>query len=468
MNMRALRDLFFALMLMLPLPATAGVELVPVLSGLSSPVFAGNAGDGSNRLFVIEQAGVIRVRQPGASSAGTFLDIRAKVAAGGERGLLGLAFHPQYASNGRFYVDYTRVADGAIVIAEYRVSTDANIADPSTEKVLLTIPHPTFANHNGGMLAFGPDDLLYIGVGDGGSGNDPPDNAQNLDVLLGKILRIDIDRGDTAAGTPYAVPADNPFVNAPGRDEIFAYGLRNPWRFSFDRVTGVQWVADVGQGTREEVDMPIVKGGNYGWRVYEGFECTGNDPSLCDPSRYRFPIFDYPHTASRCSITGGYVYRGSQSALPGGTYVYGDYCSGDIFGWNGSTQSVLLTTGLNIASFGEDEQGEVYVVALGGSVSRLAAATPCTYAIAPSRESFTAGGGGGSISVAAPANCAWSARSNAPWITLTSGTAGTGDGTVMYAVAAYAGKPKSRTGTLTVAGQTFTIKQTKLRPLIRR
>ena len=468
MNMRALRDLFFALMLMLPLPATAAVELVPVLSGLSSPVFAGNAGDGSNRLFVIEQAGVIRVRQPGASSAGTFLDIRAKVAAGGERGLLGLAFHPQYASNGRFYVDYTRVADGAIVIAEYRVSTDANIADPSTEKVLLTIPHPTVANHNGGMLAFGPDDLLYIGVGDGGSGNDPPDNAQNLDVLLGKILRIDVDRGDTAAGTPYAVPADNPFVNAPGRDEIFAYGLRNPWRFSFDRVTGVQWVADVGQGTREEVDMPIVKGGNYGWRVYEGFECTGNDPSLCDPSRYRFPIFDYPHTASRCSITGGYVYRGSQSALPGGTYVYGDFCSGDIFGWNGSTQSVLLTTGLNIASFGEDEQGEVYVVALGGSVSRLAAATPCTYAIAPSRESFTAGGGGGSISVAAPANCAWSARSNAPWITLTGGTAGTGDGTVMYAVAAYGGKPKSRTGTLTVAGQTFTVKQTKLRPLIRR
>ena len=464
----ALRDLFVALMLALPFPATAAIELVPVLSGLSSPVFAGNAGDGSNRLFVIEQAGVIRVRQPGASSATTFLDIRPKIAFGGERGLLGLAFHPQYASNGRFYVDYTRAADGAIVIAEYRVSTDPNVADPATEKVLLTIPHPAFANHNGGMLAFGPDHLLYIGVGDGGSGNDPPNNAQNLDVLLGKILRIDVDRADAAAGTAYAVPADNPFVNTFGRDEIFAYGLRNPWRFSFDRVTGVQWVADVGQGTREEVDMPIVKGGNYGWRVYEGFECTGNDPSLCDPSRYRPPIFEYPHTGNRCSITGGYVYRGAQSALPGGTYVYGDYCSGEILAWNGATQSLLLATPHNIASFGEDEQGEIYVVALGGSVSRLAAATPCTFAISPSRETFTAGGGGGNITVTAPANCAWTARSNAAWIAVTSGATGTGNGSVLYAVAAYEGKPKSRTGTLTVAGQTFTVKQTKVRPLLRR
>ena len=468
MNMRAMRDLFFALAVVMSPPALAAVQLVPVLSGLSSPVFVGHAGDGSNRLFIVEQPGVIRVRQPGASSASVFLDIRSKIAAGGERGLLGLAFHPQYASNGRFYVDYTRVADGAIVIAEYRVSADPNVADATTERVLLTIPHPTFANHNGGMLAFGPDHLLYIGVGDGGSGNDPPNNAQNLEVLLGKILRIDVDRADPTAGTPYAVPADNPFVNAPGRDEIFAYGMRNPWRFSFDRVTGVQWVADVGQGTREEVDMPIVKGGNYGWRVYEASECTGNDPSLCDPSRYRFPIFDYPHTGNRCSITGGYVYRGAQAAVPGGTYVFGDYCSGEILAWNGKTQSVLLPTALNIASFGEDEQGEIYVVALQGSVSRLAAQTPCTYAIAPVRETFAAGGGGGNVTVTAPANCAWTARSNAPWITVTSGATGAGNGTVVYAVAAYDGKPKSRTGTLTIAGQTFTIKQTKLRPLLSR
>ena len=466
--MRAVRELFVAVMLALSFHAVAAVELVPVLSGLASPVFAGNAGDGSNRLFVIEQAGVVRVRQPGASTAGTFLDIRAKIAAGGERGLLGLAFHPQFASNGRFYVDYTRAADGAIVIAEYRLSADPNAADPATEKVLLTIPHPTFANHNGGMLAFGPDHLLYIGVGDGGSGNDPPNNAQNLDVLLGKILRIDVDRSDAAAGTPYAIPADNPFVAAAGREEIFAYGMRNPWRFSFDRVTGVQWVADVGQGTREEVDMPIVRGGNYGWRVYEASECTGNDPSLCDPSRYRFPIFDYPHTGNRCSITGGYVYRGGQATLPGGTYVYGDYCSGEILAWNGTTQSVLLATTQNVVSFGEDEQGEIYVVALGGSVSRLAKSTPCTFAIAPSRETFAAGGGAGNIAVTGPANCAWNARSDAPWITVTSGSAGAGNGTVMYTVAAYAGKPKSRTGTVTVAGQTFTVKQTKLRPLLRR
>ena len=192
----------------------------------------------------------------------------------------------------------------------------------TTEQILLTIPHPTNTNHNGGMLAFGPDHYLYNGVGDGGSANDPPNNAQNIDVLLGKVLRIDVDHPDPIAGTPYSSPADNPFVNAPGRDEIFAFGFRNPWRFSFDRVTGVQWVGDVGQSAREEVDMPIVKGGNYGWHVYEGFFCTNNDPSLCNPANYTFPIFDYTHSNGRCSITGGYVYRGSQGALPVGTYVY--------------------------------------------------------------------------------------------------------------------------------------------------
>jgi hypothetical protein len=238
--------------------------------------------------------------------------------------------------------------------------------------MLLTIPHPVNANHNGGMLAFGPDGYLYIGVGDGGAGNDPPNNAQSLDVLLGKILRIDVDHPDLAAGTPYSAPSGNPFASGGGRAEIFAYGMRNPWRFSFDRVTGMQWVADVGQGAREEVDMPIVAGGNYGWRVYEGSVCTNLDPTLCDPSRYRFPVFDYEHTDGRCSITGGYVYRGAQQILPGGTYVYGDYCSGEIFAWDGTRQTVLLHTPDNIASFGEDEQGELYVVALGGSVSRIA------------------------------------------------------------------------------------------------
>jgi hypothetical protein len=315
------------------------------------------------------------------------------------------------------------------------------------------------------MLAFGPDDYLYIGVGDGGSGNDPPNNAQNLDVLLGKILRIDVDH--VAAGAAYSAPADNPFVDAAGRDEIYAYGLRNPFRFSFDRVTGVLWAGDVGQGAREEADMPIVRGGNYGWRVYEGFACTGNDATLCDPAKYRPPIFDYAHDSGRCAITGGYVYRGNQRTVPGGTYVFADYCSGEIFAWDGAAQTLLLDTRRNISSFGEDEHGEIYVVDLGGTVSRLAAATSCTYAIAPARETFAMAGGAGSIAVAAGDSCAWTAATGDAWITLGGAAEGTGNGTVTYAIAPYTGKPKVRTGTIVVAGNTFTITQNRLRLLVR-
>jgi glucose/sorbosone dehydrogenase len=466
MNLAGMRGFIGALCLCMSGSVFAAVALVPVLAGLSSPAFVTHAGDGSQRLFVAELGGDIVVRQPGASKATIFLDIRGKVMAGGERGLLGLAFHPQFPANGRFFVCYTRAGDGAIVIAEYKASPDANVADPS-ERILLTIPHPTNANHNGGMLAFGPDGFLYIGVGDGGSANDPPGNAQSVDTLLGKILRIDVDHADAAAGTPYAAPSDNPFVNAAGRDEIFAYGFRNPWRFSFDRVTGVQWVGDVGQNAREEVDMPIARGGNYGWRIYEGFACTGNDPALCDPSTYRLPIFDYEHSRGRCSITGGYVYRGAEGALPGGTYVYGDYCSGEIFAWNGTTQSLLLATPLNISSFGEDEQGELYVVGLGGTVSRLAAAS-CTYAIAPVRETFPKDGGAASVAVATAPECAWTAQSEAPWISITGGAAGVGSGTVNYTVEPYAGKAKTRSATITVGGQSLVVRQTRLRPLIRR
>jgi len=445
----------------------AATELVPVLEGLSSPTFAANAGDGSNRLIILEQSGDILVRQPGASTTTTFLDIRERVLAGGERGLLGLAFHPQYSTNGRFFVYYTRSSDGAIVVAEYNVSSDPNVAN-TVESVLLTIPHPTNANHNGGMLAFGPDHLLYIGVGDGGSANDPPNNAQNLDVLLGKILRIDVDHRDASAGAPYAAPPDNPFVNAPGRDEIFAYGFRNPWRFSFDHVTGVLWVGDVGQGAREEVDMPVARGGNYGWRVYEGFACTGNDPSLCDRAQYRFPIFDYDHSHGRCAITGGYVYRGAQAAVPGGTYVYGDYCSGEIFTWNGSVQALLLKTPLNIASFGEDERGELYVVGLGGTVSRLAGVASCSYAISPTREKFSRAGGAASIAVTTGTQCTWSAASDATWISITSGTARVGSGTVNYTVTPFSGNEKTRTATVSIAGQSLVVTQTQLRPMLRR
>ncbi len=441
-------------------PVLAAIQLTPVVSsGLSSPLYVGHAGDGSNRLFIVQQGGIIRVLQPGSSTPTDFLDIHTKVVAGGERGLLGLAFHPQYASNGRFFVYYTRTGDGALVIAEYHVSADPDLAEPA-ETVLLTIPHPTNTNHNGGMLAFGPDGYLYIGVGDGGSANDPPNNAQNVNVLLGKILRIDVDP-PPGSGVAYLSPPTNPFYGATaGADEIFAFGFRNPWRFSFDRVTGQQWVADVGQGAHEEVDTPILNGGNYGWRVWEGFSCTSNDPGLCDPANYIFPMFDYPHVGGRCSITGGYVYRGSGGALPVGTYVYGDYCSGEIFAWDGATPSVLLDTARNISSFGEDEAGELYVVGLGGTVEKIVGATPCTYSISPAGQSFTSTGGTGNVSVTAGTGCAWTAVSNASWIHVTSGSSGTG--TVGYSVDAntFANTSSSaRTGTMTIAGQTFTVSQ---------
>jgi len=436
-------------------PLFAAVRLVPtVTSGLSSPLFVGHAGDGSNRLFIVEQGGIIKVLQPGSSTPTPFLDIHTRVLVGGERGLVGLAFHPQYGSNGRFFVFYTRTGDGALVIAEYHVSPNPDVAS-ATETVLLTIPHPTNSNHNGGMLAFGFDNYLYVGVGDGGSANDPPNNAQNTSVLLGKILRINVDQPDPIAGTPYSSPPDNPFVNRAGRDEIYAFGMRNPWRFSFDRLTGQQWVGDVGQGAREEVDTPIVKGGNYGWRVYEGFLCTNNDLALCTPSNYLSPVFDYQHVNGRCSMTGGYIYRGSQDVLSSGTYVYGDYCSGEIFTWNGA-QTLLLDTAMRISSFGEDEQGELYVVDLNGSVSRIA--SDCSYSISPTSQSFAAAGGTGNVTVTAGGGCAWTAVSNASWIDVTSGASGTDNGIVQYSVDANASS-SPRTGTLTIAGQTFTVSQ---------
>ncbi len=463
MTMRFVLALIFAGWTM---PVAAALQLAPVLGNLEAPVFLTNAGDGSNRLFVVEQAGIVRVAQPAATDASVFLDIRAKVAAGGERGLLGLAFHPDYASNGRFFVYYTRNADGAIVVAEYRVSANPNAAGPA-ETPLLTIAHPDAANHNGGMLAFGRDGYLYIGVGDGGAGNDPPGNAQNVDVLLGKILRIDVDRADAQSGTPYATPADNPFVNARGRDEIFAYGLRNPWRFSFDLVTGVLWAGDVGQSLREEVNMPVVRGGNYGWRVYEGFACSGNDPALCDAANYRFPILDYGHDGGRCSITGGYVYRGNQRTLDGGTYVFADFCSGEIFGWNGARVDTLLDTALNVASFGEDESGELYVVDLGGTVSRLTNPSPCAVTLAPVEAAFDKAGGAGEIAVVAPPGCGWSTATADAWLTV-GDTNGSGVGTVSYRVAPFVGgTAKRRTGTITVGGSTFTVTQNRLRILVR-
>jgi glucose/arabinose dehydrogenase len=347
------------------------VRLESVLTGLASPLYVTSARDGSRRLFVVEQAGRIRVLQPGSASTTVFLDITDRILSGGERGLLGLAFHPLFAVNGRFFVNYTRAGDGATVIAEYRaLPLGGNTADRS-ETILLTVDQPD-PNHNGGMVEFGRDGFLYIALGDGGDANDPDNRAQNLDDLLGKILRIDVDRPDGLV--PYSSPPDNPFFGpTPGRDEIYAYGLRNPFRFSFDRGTGALVAGDVGQNAREEVDV-VVRGGNYGWRIFEGTLCNpAGDPGLCLTTSAIPPIVEYVNgVGARCAITGGYVYRGRAGVLPAGTYVYGDLCSGEIFMFQeGGSQALLLETSLTLASFGEDEDGEIYVVGLGGTVHRL-------------------------------------------------------------------------------------------------
>lgn len=437
--------------------AVAGpkIQLEPFLSGLSAPVYLTSARDGSHRRFVVEQAGVIKVVPPGSTTPSVFLDIRAKVLTGVERGLLGLAFHPQFASNRRFFVNYTRQPDGATVIAEYQVTAaDPNIAS-AAETMILVVPQP-FANHNGGMIEFGPDGFLYIAMGDGGDRNDPGDRAQNLDALLGKILRIDVDTPDGAV--PYSSPPTNPFIGT-GREEIFAYGMRNPWRFSFDRATGDLIAGDVGQAAREEIDL-ITSGGNYGWRVLEGNLCTINDPDQCDEPGFIPPLVDYAHLGGRCSVTGGYVYRGTEGSLPAGTYVFADHCTGEIFQLEGNGMSLLLATGLKISSFGEDEAGEIYVVHLGGSIHRIAfGGADCTYGLTPTGGSFPAGTSASSVFVGAPAGCSWSAVSEDPWISITSGATGTGSGVVKFAVAANTDNPSPRTGRLRIAGQTFTVTQ---------
>jgi uncharacterized protein (TIGR03437 family) len=349
--------------------AQAITRLIPIANGMTSPLYLTNARDGSGRLFILERPGRIRVMRRGETApvARPFLDISAKVILGGERGLLGLAFHPQYKSNRRFFVNYTRIPDGATVISEFKVSAANPYVAESDEKVLLTIPQP-FDNHNGGMIEFGPDGYLYIGMGDGGSAFDPGNRAQNIEELLGKMLRIDVDNADGT--TPYSSPSDNPFFGStPGRDEIYAVGLRNPFRWSFDRSTGELYAGDVGQNVIEEIDI-IARGGNYGWRVFEGTQCTSLDP--CDSGSFTPPIYEYSHSGGRCSVTGGYVYRGSRGTFPDGSYLFGDFCTGEIFIRNNDSVSMLLDTDMLIASFGEDEYGEIYVADLRGSVFRLA------------------------------------------------------------------------------------------------
>jgi len=337
----------------------------------------GGAGDGSGRLFVLEQAGTIRVIRDGRLVSRPYLDIRDRVSAGGERGLLGLAFAPTFARDGRFYVDATG-PDGNTFVAEFRAPDPAaDTADPASERVILRIAQP-FANHNGGGIIARPDGTLWIGTGDGGSAGDPQGNGQRRTTLLGKLLRID----PLAAGSaPYTVPPDNPFAGrTDARGEIWAYGLRNPWRFSFDRATGDLWIGDVGQDRWEEVDrVPAGDAGgrNFGWNVMEGKHCFA--PSTgCGTEGLTLPVAEYDH-GQGCAITGGFVYRGAAIPALIGTYLYADSCSGRIWGLDAAAEvpksRLLASTGASIASFGEDDSGELFVTDIaGGAVSRLVAA----------------------------------------------------------------------------------------------
>jgi glucose/arabinose dehydrogenase len=335
------------------------ITLEPVANGLPNLVSVTHAGD--SRLFITLQRGQVMIHDGTRVLPEPFLDIRSLVTSNDERGLLSVAFHPHYAFNGLFYVNYTNLS-GNTVVARYSVSPlDANRANPSSAVPILTIAQP-FANHNGGQLQFGPDGYLYIGMGDGGSGGDPGNRAQNLGDLLGKMLRIDVD-----SASPYAIPPSNPFTGQGMRREIWAYGLRNPWRFSFDRATGDLWIADVGQGTWEEIDFQpatSIGGENYGWRRMEGTHCF-NPATNCNTGNLVLPVIEYDHGVG-CSVTGGYVYRGTRSPRLIGRYIYGDFCTGRIFGATRSANGAVTTGQLidvpfNISTFGEDVAGEIYV-----------------------------------------------------------------------------------------------------------
>ena len=349
------------------IPDASGYAWQPVASGLRQPVFLTGAGDASGRLFVVLQSGRIQVVNAGQVLEEPFLDISDRTSrsrAGqnyGERGLLGLAFHPRYSENGYFYVNYTDV-DGHSVIARFQVSADnPNQADPASEQRLLFVEQP-YPNHNGGMLAFGPDGYLYIGLGDGGSAGDPENRAQSPDTLLGKILRLDVDGGE-----PYAIPNANPYAAAGGRPEIWAIGLRNPWRFSFDRLTGDLYIGDVGQNQWEEVNFvawPAPEGEalNFGWKYLEGSHAFEGETSL----ELQAPVAEYSHSLG-CSVSGGVVYRGTNLPEWQGVYLYGDYCSGRVWGLlrtpeGGWLQAMLFEGEMSISSISLDDAGEVYLL----------------------------------------------------------------------------------------------------------
>lgn len=352
------------------------VEAFPNLS-FQRPLDIQNAGDGTDRIFVVEQEGVISVfpKDRDVDEAEVFLDIRDRVSdSANEMGLLGLSFHPDYENNGYFYVNYTASGPNRTIISRFQVSDDnANSANPDSEVELLSYNQPQ-GNHNGGHLAFGPDGYLYIASGDGGGGGDPGNNAQDRTNLLGAILRIDVDQPQN--GNEYGIPADNPFVNNEEgfREEIFAYGLRNPWRFSFDSATEELWVADVGQSDREAIHI-VENGLNYGWNMIEGSICYPPG-SACDTEGLEMPVYEYDHSAGDRSITGGFVYRGSDFPQLDGFYIYGDFISGRIWALDVSdtenpVNMELYNANFNIPSFGVDEQNEIHIAGFNGKIYRF-------------------------------------------------------------------------------------------------
>jgi glucose/arabinose dehydrogenase len=355
-----------------------GVRLAEVATGLSFPLYLTTPPGDLHRLFIVEKTGRIRIVKDGALLPAAFLDLSGQVSGGSEQGLLGLAFYPDYATSGRFVVHYTDPA-GNTRLSTFQVSSDPDVADPATEQVILTAEQP-FDNHNGGQIAFGPDGFLYLGLGDGGGGNDPQGRGQDLSDLLGSILRLDVSPGNS-----YTVPPDNPFVGQQPavRPEVWSYGLRNPWRFSFDRANGDLYIADVGQGSLEEIDVAPAaegsgKGKNYGWAIMEGTSCLSG--GSCDQSGLTLPVYQYGHDNGNCSVIGGYVYRGSAIPTLQGVYFFGDFCTGAVHSFryaggavNDVTDWPALHTSGPLTSFGEDPAGELYVLESSGRVSRIVA-----------------------------------------------------------------------------------------------
>ncbi len=354
-----------------PLPPGLTLKLDPfITAGLSQPVFLAQPLD-DGRIFVVEQPGRIRVIRNGVLQTTPFLDITGRVLCCGERGLLSVAFHPQYATNHFFYVYFTTQTNGDIRIERFTTTANPEMADPASSKLILTTAHNLQSNHNGGLLAFGPDGGLYAGLGDGGGGGDPYGNGQNFNALLGSLLRLDVDHGD-----PYSIPGNNPFVNQPNhRGEIWAKGLRNPWRYAFDATTNLLYIADVGQGAHEEVDVvPADQGGiNYGWNIMEGASCY--NAATCNQTGLQLPIIDYGHNGP-CSITGGYVYRGSDIPAIRGHYFYSDFCAGFLKSFryeNGVAvdQKDWGITTPSVTSFGVDFGGELYMIS-GSNIFKIA------------------------------------------------------------------------------------------------